>query len=598
MDILSPNQATPMPTSIELKLPIQHHRDKQERRTALLIDDKRQNQDSLRAILEGEGYQVVEANSHQEAAQQFSLAKPDIVFIDVKMSESDNHSTACRLLDNSLPQFIPVFFLSTQADENAYSRCIELGGHDYLTKPVSPTLLKAKLRSVERVRQIHSDAMRLYGQMRMDQEMAETVFDGAVIAGNVKLDCLQTIIKPAEQFNGDVLLSAYAPSNDLHILLGDFTGHGLAAALGALPAAEVFRAMTAKGFSPHQIIAGINQKLHTLLPTGMFFAVQFIAINHNLDFVKVINCGMPDVLLIDGTSCSIKQRFNSQSFPLGIKPDVEYQELFVREKITPGDRILLVSDGVTEARNGNNEYFGKERLESAIENQQEGDSILDRVLNGLTAFCQDAPQDDDISLAEVPCIPDILPAWQEKDKAAPPHPTHAELPNVESISDEPWEFTLTLPGSRLSSADPIPLLLNHIQEMEGLRKHRRLLFTLLSELYVNALDHGLLKLDSSIKHASDGFSAYFSQREQRLQNLHTGYIKICISTYSTAQGGKMKIRVEDSGAGFDLSIIDAYRQPQLKEPSGRGVQLIYSLCESVQYEEPGNCVEVVFSWDH
>jgi len=591
-----------MPISSELKLPVQPHNGGKQQRTALLVDDK-QSSSALRSILQTEGYRVVAATNPSDASHYFNSVNPDVVFIDVSVSASDGHKTVRMMLADKEHDFIPVIFLSAGMDSRAWARCVDLGGHDYLAKPIQPTLLKAKLRSIERIGLIHKKAMRLYNQMRLDQEMAETVFNGAVIADNLKLDCLNTIIKPAEQFNGDVLLSAHAPSNDVHILLGDFTGHGLTAALGALPAAEVFRAMTAKGFSPHQIIAGINQKLHSLLPTGMFFAIQFIAINHDLDYIKIINCGMPDILLLDGQSGLIRQRFSSQSFPLGIAPDIEFQDLFVRAEITLGDRILLVSDGVTEARNSKNEYFGKNRLEQAIVNKQKNQSALDRVLNALTTFCLDAPQDDDISLAEIPCIAEILPNRVEKNEqygnaipTADPSLHDIGAPSKDGPGPLPLEFSITLPGNRLCNADPIPLLINHLQEMEGLHKHRRLLFTLLSELYVNALDHGLLKLDSKMKSLTDGFSEYFSEREKRLQHLHEGFINISMRTYKTEQGGKIKIRLEDSGTGFDLSAIDDYRQQEPEKPCGRGIQLLYSLCESVRYEEPGNKVEVVFSW--
>jgi CheY-like chemotaxis protein len=571
---------------------------------ALVVDDEKTDRTFLRTFLESDGYNVIEACNGVEAIQVFQKSPPDVIFMDVIMPIMDGYEAVTHIQKLAEAQFIPILFLTALTDENALAKCIEVGGHDFLTKPVSPIVLKAKVRSMERIRKLHLEVFRLYGQMKMDQEMAETVFNGVVIADNIKLDCIKTILKPAEQFSGDVLLTAHAPSSDIHILLGDFTGHGLAAALGALPASEVFRAMTAKGFSPHQIVAGINKKLFNLLPTGMFFAIQFISISSNLEYVNAINCGMPDILLLSNETGAIKQRIGSNSLPLGISLDIDFHSLFVRSKISHGDRILLVSDGVTEARNADNTYFGKERFETILLNTKPGESALESVAKALANFCQDAPQDDDISLAEIPCIPDVLPNWAEKDadddhtaspstsKAQPPSTTHGNL------SVDPLEFSITLPGGRLSNSDPIPLLINHIQEMEGLQKHRRLLFTLLTELYINALDHGLLQLDSSMKSSPEGFSAYFSERENRLAALNHGFIKIDIKTYNTVQGGKMIIRVEDSGKGFNLKLINNTGTQNVEKLCGRGIHLLNSLCESVHYEEPGNRVEVIYSWNH
>lgn len=575
---------------------------KQNRPVALVVDDEKTNRTFLRTFLEADGYDVIEAGNGVEAIQAFQESPPAIIFMDVIMPIMDGYEAVTHIQKLAEAQFIPILFLTAPTDENALVKCIEVGGHDFLTKPVSPVVLKAKLRSMERIRKLHLEVFRLYGQMKMDQEMAETVFNGVVIADNIKLDCIKTLLKPAEQFSGDVLLTAHAPSSDIHILLGDFTGHGLAAALGALPASEVFRAMTAKGFSPHQIVAGINKKLISLLPTGMFFAIQFISISSNLEYVNAINCGMPDILLLSSETGAIKQRINSNSLPLGISLDIDFHSLFVRSKISHGDRILLVSDGVTEARNADNTYFGKERFETILLSMKPGESAVESVAKALTNFCQDAPQDDDISLAEIPCIPDVLPNWAEKDadddhtaatsKIQQSSTTHGNL------SVDPLEFSITLPGGRLSNSDPIPLLINHIQEMEGLQKHRRLLFTLLTELYINALDHGLLQLDSAMKSSPEGFSAYFAEREKRLATLNHGFIKIHIQTHNTTQGGKTIILVEDSGNGFNLKLINNSDTHNEEKLCGRGIHLLNSLCESVRYEEPGNRVEVIYSWNH
>ncbi len=106
----------------------------------------------------------------------------------------------------------------------------------------------------------------------------------------------------------------------------------------------------------------------------------------------------------------------------------------------------------------------------------------------------------------------------------------------------------------------VPLcIFNHIQEMEGLHSHRRILFTILTELYVNALDHGVLNLDPPMKRSAEGFTRYFTECEHRLGKLSTGFVNIYIRIQNTASGGKMTIQVEDSDKGFDFrNLFDRY----------------------------------------
>jgi serine phosphatase RsbU (regulator of sigma subunit) len=79
-----------------------------------------------------------------------------------------------------------------------------------------------------------------------EQEIAQSVFINAIQGNNISNPNIKATIRPAGTFSGDMLLSAYSPSRDLYFLIGDFTGHGLSAALGAMPVSEVFHAMTSK----------------------------------------------------------------------------------------------------------------------------------------------------------------------------------------------------------------------------------------------------------------------------------------------------------------------------------------------------------------
>ncbi len=558
---------------------------------ALIADDEPANRDTLKSLLSGNGYLVVEAGNGREAVELFQKEQPDIVFMDVAMPEMDGYQAVQQIRALTPNRFVPILFLTDLSDEESLVRCITAGGDDFLTKPFNRALLSAKIYAMQRINEVHQQVSSLYNRLRQDQIVAEKVFSGAVVADNIALDKIETLLQPAEIFSGDVLLTAYSPARDINILLGDFTGHGLAAALGALPTSEVFRAMTNKGFSPAQILAGINQKLLSLMPTGMFFAAQFISVDKRLDHVTICNCGMPDILVLDGATHRIKHRSKATSLPLGISREIQFPELLEHVKIERGDRVILVSDGVTEAIDPNHEQFGMQRFEAAITQPPQDGSVLRGVRHALQEFCRDATQLDDISLVAVPCVPHLLPEFDSRifgDDSGRPKMSRSQRCDA-------MEFTLTLRGSRLRDADPVPLIINHVQELEGIDNHRRLLFTILTELYVNALDHGVLQLDSGLKSSPDGFTRYFEEREKRLAEISEGHIRISVQTHPMENGGEVVINLEDSGPGFDFT---AYllEMPEELRPSGRGIRLLLELCDSVTFEPPGNRVEAVYSW--
>jgi len=167
---------------------------------------------------------------------------------------------------------------------------------------------------------------------------------------------------------------------------------------------------------------------------------------------------------------------------------------------------------------------------------------------------------------------------------------------VEELFDG-LEFSLQLRGRRLRQADPVPLIINQLQELVSLAGHKRSLFTILTELYVNALDHGVLGLDSALKHSEAGFSEYFSEREKALEMVQDGHVKIKVEARLHASGGKAFIRVEDSGNGFDISRFEQKKCDDAQQFCGRGMQLVNGMCDSLSYEGVGNIANAVYSWE-
>jgi CheY-like chemotaxis protein len=564
------------------------------RGSALIVDDELSNRVILKSLLKKLGYEVLQADNGAQAVALFEEHRPALIMMDIMMPVMDGYEATLKIKASAGNHFIPIIFLTAITDEAALTRCIDVGGDDYLTKPYSHAVLSAKVQAMERIKYLHDNLHLLYSHMQRDEAIAEQVFSGAVEAENVALELIHTYQKPASVFSGDVLLTAFSPSRDLHVMLGDFTGHGLSAALGALPTSEVFRSMTAKGFQPKQILHAINKKLHGLLPTEMFLAAQFVKVSHNLDYVSVFNCGMPSLYILDNDKHRIKHTIHSNSLPLGILDELGQKEGCEHIEIVPGERILLATDGVAEARNPQGDYFGHDRFKQSIHASQDDDYVLDRIIQELNRFCCNATQDDDITLAEIPLIPELLPQWHSNRRSATMLSVATDTSHQNTQANT-TEIQITLRGTQLREANPVPFLINYLQDSADLHVHRQPLFTILTELYVNALDHGVLGLDSSLKETNDGITRYFEQRERMMQALNAGYVRINLTVQPMQRGGHIVIEVEDSGKGFNLKEIQRAQHID-RNYSGRGITLVENLCESLQYFTPGNRVEAMYRW--
>ena len=554
---------------------------------ALIVDDEKTNRLILKSLLGKLGYQTIEAVNGQEAIDFFKQQHPSIIFMDVMMPVVNGYEATRQIKAASGNRFVPIIFLTAMKDEAALAQCIEAGGDDFLVKPYDKIILQSKIRSMQRIAALNREVQGMYAMIHREQEIAESVFVNAIQSSNIKNQYLREVVRPAGIFSGDMVLSAYSPSRDLFFLTGDFTGHGLLAALGAMPVSEVFRAMTTKGFSPEEILTGINKKLKLMLPVGMFFGAQLVVLNHDLEHVRVFNAGMPDVIIVDGETNQVKHRLASNGLPLGVEATIDPREMLQYAPISHNDKILMHSDGLIEARNATDQEFGSERLLESISIAPKN-KIFDQIFTDLDRFCGDiTTQADDVTLVEITCVHDVLPEIEVYDQIKP---------STQMLGDRgEWKLSLRFSGTRLRETNPVPILVNYLMEMEELEAERQSLFTVMTELYVNALDHGVLGLDSNLKSDQDGFETYFLTRESRLARLDSGYVIFNFSVEQEAGRRSILLRIEDSGAGFDF---ENHVPPLPREIafSGRGLMLIRDLCESLEFHGKGNIAVARFGW--
>ncbi len=558
---------------------------------ALVVDDDATNRLILRGLLTRLGYRVTECVNGAEALAVSREDEVDIIFMDVMMPVMDGVAATRAIKARQQQRFVPIIFLTSLADEATVARCLDAGGDDFLSKPYSVAVLRAKVAALMRIQALQDRVTTMHAQQVRDEQIAERLFSRVVSANNFQHGAICAVLRPAARFSGDVYLAARAPSGEIYVLLGDFTGHGLAAAIGALPVSEVFRAMTAKGFAPEQILRSINRKLNALFPTGMFMAAHFIAIDAGLTHIRVANCGMPDLMVFDADGSQPVTAIVAHSLALGITTDMFLRDGMRTLPIQAGTRILMASDGLFEAVAGDGTAFGGERVMSAMRTIAAGGRHgLPSVMAELESFCGGAPQADDITAVEILIDPSLADASPTADA---PHAVAAQLRRG-------WDLELTLRGGGLAEVDPVPLLLNQIHELAAVDTQHSGLFTVLTELFVNALDHGVLGLDSNLKGGRNGFEQYMSERAQRLAAVEQGWVRIAVRARDEGDGASLDIEVADSGAGFDVAEYHAARaraeQSGAPRPYGRGLALVRALCASVEHDAQGATVRVNLPW--
>ncbi|MGK0442035.1 MAG: anti-sigma regulatory factor (Ser/Thr protein kinase) [Pseudohongiellaceae bacterium] len=155
----------------------------------------------------------------------------------------------------------------------------------------------------------------------------------------------------------------------------------------------------------------------------------------------------------------------------------------------------------------------------------------------------------------------------------------------------PWKLFFNLQAQNLRDIEPIPHIIRVIDKAAGIDVHQDFISTILSELFNNSLEHGLLDLDSNMKNDTDGFIQYYQIRRDRLAKLDSGYIDIIIEFIPAGDDSHVAIEVTDSGKGYCQPDIDP---DQINENHGRGLLLIHKLTHQLTVSNDGRTTKVIY----
>ena len=564
---------------------------------ALVVDDSVMQCKVLSVLLKEEGYRVFTANDGARGVAMYIKYQPDLVLMDINMPVMNGFDAAKKIKNISPNSLCPLIFITSLDSDQAFIDSIDAGGDGILVRPFSPQVFKAKIKSIQRISDLYSQIKKLQQEQQKDAELAEELMSGVIESRNYGLDKISIVKKAAALFSGDIQLTVLCPNGDINILLGDFTGHGLRSSIGAIPLSETFRAMTKKGFSLIDIINQVNSQLYDLLPIDLFLCATFVSISAHEKSAYLFNAGLPDAYIFNDDG-GIKHQFSSNHPPLGVLPRLMENSRLTIVPIEITDRVVLISDGIIEAGNDNGELYGVERFEVAAREGIIAKNLASVLMENIDRFCAGKPQEDDISLIDIPCN-----GWlrqmgvTEKTNST----NNNSLEAAYQTTSPDWQWNLKLIGKSLAAVNPVPMIMNQINDIEGAGEHWQSLFTILTELFVNALDHGVLRLSSSLKKSEEGFTQYFNEREKRLQNLEHGFININLNYFSLVEGGKVVITLKDSGDGFDS--LELFKNNSAAEEheqllSGRGIELVNQLSDTLEFQENGTLVEAVYIWQN
>ena len=364
----------------------------------LIVDDAKANLDILVEGLKND-YKLSLALSGEMALQVAARTPPDLVLLDIVMPGIDGYEVCRRLRQTPETAEVPIMFLSSLEEVQNKTRGFEIGANDYLTKPFEMLEVKARVRSLlkakaynDAVKEQTTSELRIAREIQMGMLPSDfTAIEKAYSVG------IGAVLEPAREVGGDLYGVCPAAPQRFVLFLGDVSGKGIPASLFMVRAASLARLLAREIAEPERILARLNDELASDNPYLMFVTFLCGVFEPASGRLALANGGHCRPVLMPAGEAP-RWATQNPDRPLGFDPGLEFKRMELM--LHPGDSLILYTDGVTEATNAQQEFYGDDRLlaDAATFAGQPAPAVTAGLLKKVRAFVGNAPQSDDIAI--------------------------------------------------------------------------------------------------------------------------------------------------------------------------------------------------------
>jgi len=357
-----------------------------QKQNLLVVDDAPSNIQIVHSILK-DAYKVRVATSGARALELVKVTPPpDLILLDVMMPGMNGYEVCARLKADPETKEIPVIFLTAQTEAEDETRGFEAGAVDYIHKPFSPAVVKARVQTHLTLRGIREQLAAQLNSIQKELETARQIQFSILpdtipkIAG---LDIAARYI-PASAVAGDFYDFIPIDDHRIGILVADVSGHGMPAALIASMLKIALAAQVPHAADPALVLSGLNQVLCGKFQQH-YVTAAYLYLDMETHTARYAGAGHPPLLMWGGGSDGVRDVLENGLF-LGKFKIAAYSS--VEFPISRGTWALLYTDGIPEAANSSDAEFGAERFREflATERYVSADKLADGLLEDLSRW--------------------------------------------------------------------------------------------------------------------------------------------------------------------------------------------------------------------
>lgn len=391
----------------------------------LVVDDSQMQRKLVAIHLKKWGFVIHEAESGKQALEICKATEIDLILSDWIMPEMSGLEFCEEFRKLPRERYGYFILLTSKSDKGDIAQGLDKGADDFLSKPVNPAELRARIKAGERVlsmeaelqvenartnaalEQLHLKNEEINKDLAQAEVLQKSLLPPAHLVTNTHV--ISNVFKSSGHVGGDIVGTFRLNDDRIAVYSVDVSGHGVSSALLTVqlyglmsPFSKenniAFRNNVAGGYDilePHEIAAEFNRRLINEMTTDLYFTLAYADINLMSGAVKMVQAGHPfPVIFNKDRGVTLKGKGGP---PIGLIAGIEFETFSFRMK--QDDKLLLYSDGLTECQNMSGDLLDDEGLEAILlrNSTSHGPELLNDIVWELTAFAEGDDFGDDLS---------------------------------------------------------------------------------------------------------------------------------------------------------------------------------------------------------
>ena len=376
----------------------------EEKKLVLVVDDATANLQVVHSMLKDEFKIRVATSGAKALVLVKDKPQPDLILLDVAMPEMDGYEVCTILKATPESRDIPVIFLTGKTGTDDETKGFEVGAVDYIHKPFSPAVMKARVHTHLVLREAREQLARQLLSINSELEMAREIQLSILPHETPKISGLDIVARylPMTSVAGDFYDFIVVDEKHVGILVADVSGHGLPAALIASMLKSALAAQSPHASDPAQVLAGLNLSLCGKFQHH-FATAAYLFVDMEKKSISYAAAGHPPLLLWR-MSAGTAMEVSENGMPLGLFPGATYS--VVDLPIEKGDKGILYTDGIPETTSPSEQEFGTDLLRGFLESNHDhrAETFADLLLDELAGWSEHPKgqgQQDDLTLLAI-----------------------------------------------------------------------------------------------------------------------------------------------------------------------------------------------------